>query len=538
MSVKKIIEHKFEDEDEIIDKKKIVNKSSITQRLSEKFGKESFVNINDDNTVKTVISTGSVGLNKALGVGGLPTGRIVEIFGAEQSGKTTLALHIIAEAQKSAYIESFLKAIKSTNKKVDFKNIARIIYDCLTFKNKTMTKEININLNDIVCHLLTLSTVKEMSDYIEKCKNTWNKNIDQALVNKLAKLNIIKINVEKHVAKYTISDDKKTDDIEQKRLYYTQILNNVINSIKKQHEMFGAKYKDIQNNMIEILNKFIFDLDYCDWVECFKSGVKFNEIIMDQVNGIIKVRIAAFVDLEKSFNTELANNIGVDTSPDRLLQLDPSSAEQAFNMLDEMCRSSEVNVIVLDSVAALIPQAESDGEMGDVTIGSQARLMSQCLRKLVSSAQSGDTLMIFINQVRHKLNIGYGPAANAMTTTGGKALLFYSSIRLEVKKVSLLQNTKDGAYGQRVRIKIIKNKFAPPFREIEFDLLFGPGIDKHSELIEVAIENGVLQTKGSWIYMNENRLANGKINLIEVLKTNNNLYNSIYDAIIEYKTDI
>lgn len=509
-------------------------KNNIMKRLSDKYGKESLVNANDENTIKTIISTGSVGLNKALGVGGLPTGRIVEIFGAEQSGKTTLALHIIAEAQKSAYIESFLKVANTTNKNktYSFNNIARIIYDCLCFKNKTSAKIININLSEVICHLFTLTTIADMTTYLETCNKKWQKNVDDTLKTSLEQLNNVKKSLERYVTKYTTPNN--TPELDQKKEYYTQILNNVVNAIAKKTDTLTKQYTEIKTNLFALLTKFIYDLDYCDWSECIKSGVKLHEIITNQMNGTLKVRIAAFVDLEKSFNQELANTIGVDTSPERLLQLDPSSAEQAFNMLDEMCRSSEVNVIVLDSVAALTPQAETDAEMGDITIGSQARLMSQCLRKLVPSAQAGDTLMIFINQVRHKLNIGYGPAANAMTTTGGKALLFYSSIRLEVKKVSLLQNTKDGVYGQRVRIKIIKNKFAPPFKEIEFDLLFGPGIDKYSELIEVALENEVLYTKGSWIYMNNNRLANGKVNLIELLKTDNNLYNTIYDTLIEY----
>lgn len=521
---KKINKTEIIDEDNFEINTNNKTQGNIFKTLTDKFGKSSIV-LNDDS-IRSVIRTGSVRLDRELGIGGLATGRIVEIFGAEQSGKTTLALHIIAEAQKNANVESFLKYVTNVNKKLNFKNIARVIYDCLSFINHSTAEEINTNLHNIVINILTQSNIELMTKSLQKEIDEINKCLQKFIDSKMIKSYELKKNIEKHLAKL------ETESNAEKKSYYMSLLSNLNNFIAKRIITLTEKYNSTRDLLIEILKKFIDNLDYLDWPEHFKSGVNFVEILNSQKNGEVMVKKAAFLDVEKSFNPDLAKAVGVNVN--QLLLLDPNNAEQAFQMIDEMCRSNEINVIVVDSVAALIPQSEMDNEIGDTRIGLHAQTMSTCLKQIVSPAQNGDLLIVFINQVRHKLNIGYGHAANAMATTGGKALLFYSSIRLEVKKVSLLQDAKNGAYGQRVRVKIAKNKFAPPFREIEFDLLFGSGIDKYSEIAEIALELNIIQSRGAWIYMNETRLANGRANFIELLKKDNNLYNSIYDAVIDF----
>lgn len=313
---------------------------AATEKIEKSFGKGSIMKLGEDSIEAVdVIPTGSIGLNAALGVGGYPRGRIIEIYGPESSGKTTLAIHAIAEAQKAG-------------------------------------------------------------------------------------------------------------------------------------------------------------------------------------------GIAAFIDAEHAFDRFYAAKLGVDI--DNLWISQPDNGEQALEIAEQLIRSSAIDIIVIDSVAALTPKAEIEGDMGDNKVGLQARLMSQALRKLTSAINKTNTTCIFINQLREKIGIMFG---NPETTTGGNALKFYASVRLDIRRVTQLKDG-DSVIGNQVRVKVVKNKVAPPFRRAEFDIMFGEGISKSGEIVDLGVEYGIVKKSGSWFSYEDTRLAQGRDATKQLMMDNPELAEEIEEKIM------
>ncbi len=223
---------------------------------------------------------------------------------------------------------------------------------------------------------------------------------------------------------------------------------------------------------------------------------------------------AAFVDAEHALDPSYAHKLGVNL--DDLLVAQPDTGEQALEIVDTLVRSGAVDIVVIDSVAALTPRAEIEGEMGDSLPGLQARLMSQALRKLTGSISKTQTLVIFINQIRMKIGVMYG---SPETTTGGNALKFYASVRLDIRRIGSVK-VRDEIIGNNVRVKVVKNKVAPPFREVEFDIMYGQGISKLGEIIDLGVKAGVVEKSGSWFSWNSTRIGQGRDNAREFLKAN------------------
>ena len=223
--------------------------------------------------------------------------------------------------------------------------------------------------------------------------------------------------------------------------------------------------------------------------------------------------IAAFIDAEHAFDSAYAQKLGVDV--DELLISQPDNGEQALEIADHLIRSSAIDIVVIDSVAALTPKAEIEGEMGESKMGLQARLMSQALRKLTASISKTGTVCIFINQLRDKIGVVYG---NPETTTGGNALKFYASVRIDIRKASVIKDGEE-QLGARAKVKIVKNKLAPPFRRAEFDLMYGEGISKVGEIIDLGVDNGIIKKSGSWFSYGDRKLGQGRDAVKELLKS-------------------
>ena len=232
--------------------------------------------------------------------------------------------------------------------------------------------------------------------------------------------------------------------------------------------------------------------------------------------------IAAFIDAEHALDPVYAANLGVNT--DELWVSQPDTGEQALEIAESLVRSGAVDIIVIDSVAALTPQAEIEGDMGDSHMGLQARLMSQALRKLTGILAKSNTCLIFINQLRMKIGVMFG---NPETTTGGNALKFYSSIRMEVRKIETIDKGADDVIGNRVRVKIVKNKMAPPFKKTELEIMFGKGISVSAALIDAAMAFGIIQKSGSWFSYNGEKIGQGKENTKQFLESNPDLFAEI-----------
>ena len=237
--------------------------------------------------------------------------------------------------------------------------------------------------------------------------------------------------------------------------------------------------------------------------------------------------IAAIIDAEHAFDRTYAKSLGVDL--DTLLISQPDNGEQALEIADNLIRSGAVDIVVIDSVAALTPRAEIEGEMGDNKVGLQARLMSQALRKLTANISKTNTCCIFINQLREKIGIMFG---NPETTTGGNALKFYASVRLDIRRTTQIKDGEE-ALGNHVRVKVVKNKMAPPFKKAEFDIVFGEGISRSGEIVDLGVEFGIIQKSGSWFSYNDTKLAQGREAVKKVILDNPELAEEIEARIRE-----
>ncbi|CAN5356593.1 recombinase RecA [soil metagenome] len=235
--------------------------------------------------------------------------------------------------------------------------------------------------------------------------------------------------------------------------------------------------------------------------------------------------MAAFVDAEHALDAQYARKLGVDL--DNLLVSQPDNGEQALEIVEVLVRSNSIDVLVVDSVAALVPRAEIEGEMGEAQMGLQARLMSQALRKLTGVVSKSRTCLIFINQLREKIGVMFG---NPETTTGGRALKFYSSVRLDIRRIGAIKDG-DQVVGGRTRVKVVKNKVAPPFREAEFDVMYGEGISKEGDLLDLAVDRKIVEKSGTWFAFSGERLGQGRENVKQFLRDNPVIFKSIEEKV-------
>ncbi len=235
--------------------------------------------------------------------------------------------------------------------------------------------------------------------------------------------------------------------------------------------------------------------------------------------------MAAFVDAEHALDAQYARKLGVDL--DNLLVSQPDNGEQALEIVEVLVRSNGVDVVVVDSVAALVPRAEIEGEMGEAQMGLQARLMSQALRKLTGAVSKSKTCLIFINQLREKIGVMFG---NPETTTGGRALKFYASVRIDIRRIGAIKDG-DAVVGGRTRVKVVKNKVAPPFREAEFDVMYGEGISREGDLLDLAVDRKIVDKSGTWFAFNGDRLGQGRENVKQFLKDNPVIFKALEERV-------
>ena len=318
-----------------------------------------------------------------------------------------------------------------------------------------------------------------------------------------------------------------------------KVLSQVILQIEKQ---FGKgsiiKMDDEARKDIEVIPTGCLTLDYALGVGGLPRG-RIIEIYGPESSGKTTVAlhvvaeaqkmggVAAFIDAEHALDPNYASKLGVDIN--NLYVSQPDTGEQALEITEQLVRSGGVDIVVVDSVAALTPKAEIDGEMGDSFIGLQARLMSQALRKLTSGIAKSNTLVIFINQLREKVGVMFG---SPETTPGGKALKFYSSVRMDVRKVETLKNGQD-MVGSRTRVKVVKNKVAPPFKQAEFDIMYGEGISMIGCLLDMALEFNIIEKSGSWFSYNGNKIGQGRDNVVAYLHNTPELADEIEKLIRE-----
>ena len=397
-------------------------------QIEKQFGKGAVMKLGANIAMQVdAIPTGSLGLDLALGIGGVPRGRIIEVYGPESSGKTTLALHILAEAQKMGGEVAF----------IDVEHALDPVY----------AAALGVDIDSLL-----VSQPDTGEQAMEIC---------EALVRSGA-----------------------IDAIPTGSLGLDLALG--IGGVPRGRivEVYGPESSGKTTLALQIL------------AEAQKMG---GEV--------------AFIDVEHALDPTYAAALGVDI--DSLLVSQPDTGEQAMEICEALVRSGAIDAVVVDSVAAMVPRAEIEGEMGDSHVGLQARLMSQALRKLTGVIGKTNTVCIFINQLREKVGIVYG---NPEVTTGGRALKYYSSVRIDVRRIEGLKDSTGAFIGNRTRAKIVKNKVAPPFREAEFDIMFGEGISKIGEILDLGVKLGVVQKSGAWFNYGEMRLGQGRDNAKIFLK--------------------
>ena len=319
---------------------------------------------------------------------------------------------------------------------------------------------------------------------------------------------------------------KETNDADASKLEKIKILQSTLDKIEKNYGKGSImKLGDRPEEDLEVISTGSISLDAALGVGGFPKG-RVIEVFGPESSGKTtlaihaiaesqkKGGIAAFIDAEHAFDPVYAKKLGVDIA--NLLVSQPDNGEQALEIADNLIRSGAIDIIVIDSVAALTPKAEIDGEMGESKMGLQARLMSQAMRKLTATISKTKCCCIFINQLREKLGVMFG---NPETTTGGNALKFYASIRIDIRRIQAIKDG-DQNIGNRVKVKIVKNKVAPPFRTCEFDLMFGEGISKLGEIIDLGVELEVIRKSGSWFSYGESKLAQGREALKQLLRDN------------------
>lgn len=319
----------------------------------------------------------------------------------------------------------------------------------------------------------------------------------------------------------------------------TEALNNAIKNIEKAYGKGSImKLGEATAMSVEVISTGCISLDMAMGVGGLPRG-RVIEIFGPESSGKTTVAlhviaqaqseggIAAFIDAEHALDPLYAKKLGVDIN--NLLVSQPDNGEQALEIAEALVRSGAIDVVVIDSVAALVPKAELDGEMGDIHVGLQARLMSQALRKLTAHIGKSNSCVIFINQIREKVGISYG---NPEVTTGGRALKFYSSMRLEVRKGESIKAGNE-LIGSRTKVKVVKNKVAPPFKAVEFDIMYGTGISTEGDLLDVASDLNIVQKSGSWYSYEGERMGQGRENAKEYLKNNNEIAQRIKNQILE-----
>ncbi len=333
--------------------------------------------------------------------------------------------------------------------------------------------------------------------------------------------------------------DKKMEEVKQPSSEKLKALQLAMDKIEKDHGK-GTIMKMGDNKVVEVavISSGSLGLNIALGVGGYPRG-RVIEIFGPESSGKTTLAIhaiaeaqkaggiAAFIDAEHAFDRSYAEKLGVNTN--ELLISQPDNGEQALEVADQLIRSSAVDIVVIDSVAALTPKAELEGDMGDSKMGLQARLMSQALRKLTANINKTNTTCIFINQLRDKIGVMFG---NPETTTGGNALKFYASVRLDIRRISQLKDG-DEAVGNQTRVKVVKNKIAPPFRKAEFDIMFGEGISKTGEILDLGVEYNIIKKSGSWFSYGETKLAQGRDASKNVIKENPDLAAELEAKIIE-----